>query len=270
MSALPLLCPRCQSQVHERWPYCARCGSRLGDTNPPVPAIPVCENCGAAVDATGAFCWKCGVPLATGRQPLIPAPPDDANSSPSGPGLPAYETSSARVPAAPDRRPYLPSTRVPTDAYGAGSRRGSRGRSTVVIVILVAAVAALAFLWVSPYGEQVLGRPGTVRITSLAYDPVYQGTASGYFPSGGQGSPCGGGCTLSPATGSTFELLLLLPNTGSSAHTISSISISSPFSLEAEPIPATVPAGEVWLQGLLVVAPSSAGSYSVTVTFDTT
>jgi hypothetical protein len=40
--------------------------------------VPVCENCGAAVDTTGAFCWKCGVPLATGRDPFIP---EDAPTS---------------------------------------------------------------------------------------------------------------------------------------------------------------------------------------------
>ena len=42
----------------------------------PAPDLqpPLCVNCGAAVDTTGAFCWKCGVPLHTGRDPFLPIP----------------------------------------------------------------------------------------------------------------------------------------------------------------------------------------------------
>jgi hypothetical protein len=79
MPAEPLLCPQCLAQVHPDWPFCTHCGSRLKLEPAPVqsptsePSIPVCSNCGAAVDTSGAFCWKCGVPLSTGREPFIPA-----------------------------------------------------------------------------------------------------------------------------------------------------------------------------------------------------
>jgi hypothetical protein len=39
----------------------------------PAPDQPTCDNCGASVDTSGSFCWKCGVPLTTGREPFIPA-----------------------------------------------------------------------------------------------------------------------------------------------------------------------------------------------------
>jgi double zinc ribbon protein len=45
------------------------------------PQTPVCGNCGAAVDTTGAFCWKCGVPLRTGREPFLPEPPVETEPS---------------------------------------------------------------------------------------------------------------------------------------------------------------------------------------------
>ncbi len=89
------LCPRCQAQVQPDWPFCSHCGSRLDRTPPSPPPIPECHNCGATLDVTGAFCWKCGVPVATGREPFIPdpnAPPPGA----LGPGnVRAYPT--ARV-----------------------------------------------------------------------------------------------------------------------------------------------------------------------------
>ncbi len=48
-------------------------GASSGGTAPSEPQpIPVCSNCGGAVDTTGAFCWQCGVPLSTGREPFIP------------------------------------------------------------------------------------------------------------------------------------------------------------------------------------------------------
>jgi hypothetical protein len=89
------LCPECLAQVHPDWPFCTHCGSRLnlGSTSAPVPALsglnrppiapsgpyPVCGNCGAAVDTSGSFCWKCGVPLLTGWEPFIPAHPEPAD-----------------------------------------------------------------------------------------------------------------------------------------------------------------------------------------------
>jgi len=57
--------------------------------------IPVCENCGAAVDTSGSYCWKCGVPLETGRDPFIPAPPEAAErAEPRDETLGVYDQSS--------------------------------------------------------------------------------------------------------------------------------------------------------------------------------
>ncbi len=54
---------------------------RLNPEAPNLPTLPVCGNCGAAVDTSGAFCWKCGVPLETGREPFIPAHPESADQA---------------------------------------------------------------------------------------------------------------------------------------------------------------------------------------------
>jgi Double zinc ribbon len=69
----PPSCPQCHSPIHSDWPYCSHCGSRLWSGPIPPPAIPICGHCGAQVDPTGSFCWWCGVPLSTGKEPFIPA-----------------------------------------------------------------------------------------------------------------------------------------------------------------------------------------------------
>ena len=95
-------CWNCGAAVSPSGATCWKCGSQLGTgeepmlptseriprgvtaqgspgSSPSAPEeseIPVCENCGATVDTSGSFCWKCGVPLETGRDPFIPAPPD--------------------------------------------------------------------------------------------------------------------------------------------------------------------------------------------------
>ena len=230
------------------------------------PPVPICENCGAAVDVSGAFCWKCGVPLSTGREPFLPTPSDGV-TVPPGAGLTAYPDSSSR--SAGFRAPARVRPVAESSIYTARPPRGTPSWAKIAVISLAAVVIVLFFLWLTPFGGSILGRTGAVEITGLAYDPVYQGSATGYFPSGNLGSPCPGGCTLSPAPGSTFELLLLFPNSGSSAHTISAISVAAPFSLASQPASVTVPAGQVWLEELLVVSPSSPGSYSITVSFDT-
>jgi hypothetical protein len=77
----PVFCPKCAAQVHPEWPFCSHCGSRLMAFHEANGRFPACSNCGAAVDTTGAFCWKCGVPLDTGRQPFIPDPGHTAQTS---------------------------------------------------------------------------------------------------------------------------------------------------------------------------------------------
>jgi hypothetical protein len=69
--ALPR-CPKCQSSIHADWPYCSHCGSRLWTGPIPPPPIPICGHCGAQVDPMGSFCWWCGVPVHTGREPILP------------------------------------------------------------------------------------------------------------------------------------------------------------------------------------------------------
>ena len=97
-------CWNCGAAVSPSGATCWKCGSQLGTgeepmlptseriprgvtaqgspgSSPSAPEeseIPVCENCGATVDTSGSFCWKCGVPLETGRDPV--------HSGPSRPG----------------------------------------------------------------------------------------------------------------------------------------------------------------------------------------
>lgn len=134
-----LLCPQCLAQVHPDWPFCSHCGTRLNTTVPAGTTVPVCANCGAIADTTGAFCWKCGVPLKTGREPFIPAHPPPPDQEEPGAGSP-------RIPlAAHPRRGGAPPT--------VGSfARPSRGRPVVASVLILIAVAfLLASLFVSWY-----------------------------------------------------------------------------------------------------------------------
>ena len=269
MTGAPLLCPRCQAEVHERWPFCAHCGSRLGETNPPVPVVPVCENCGAAVETSGAFCWKCGVPLTTGRQPFVPAPvPGGTGAPPPGPDLSSYAAASGRT-----ARPAIPAVRAPNrdpvrEIYGHQPRRGTPGWARAALVALAIAVVALAFLWITPYGAQVLGRntvyvSGVNETGTLVYQGAPQTIAFVLVPSGAPlGLRPGQSFSLSwevqdPSSNQSVTYTVLALGTGWSG----SVSPSAPLTLSPlQTATITVDSN----------APSAAGSYFVPVTMDVT
>ena len=269
MTGAPLLCPRCQAEVHEKWPYCAHCGSRLGDTNPPVPTIPVCENCGSAVETSGAFCWKCGVPLATGRQPFVPAPVvNDIGLPETPPELPAYAGPSARGTHAPVPAMRAPGRDPVREVYGHEPRRGTPGWVRAALVALAVAVVVLAFLWVTPYGAQVLGRP-TVYVSGVNETGIvtFQGTPQSF---GVVGVPPGAPLGLRP--GQSFSLSWVIENPYSNRSlTYTVLAIGSGWSGSVSP---SAPLTLAPFQSATITvdsdAPSAAGSYFVPVTADVT
>lgn len=230
----------------------------------------MCSNCGAAVDSSGAFCWKCGVPLETGRGAFIPAPAESEAVPPHRPDLTSgYSDTSARVARVPTAVGTPAARPERFSPYGREERTRTPGWAKATIVILVAAVAVLGFLWISPYGNQLLHRPGPVEIWDVVYDPVYQGNSKGYFPSGDMGRPCYGACVLTPSSGSTFEIVVPLQNSALSSHTVTNIAVQSPFGLAYSDGEFSVPAATTESVILLLVAPAAPGNYSLTVTFYT-
>ena len=264
MASVPSFCPHCQAQVHPDWPFCSHCGSRLDRTPPP---IPVCENCGAAVDVQGAFCWKCGVPLLTGRQPFIPAPAEGGVTPPPGAGLSYYGSESGRPVASSPRTGTSTSPRQEFETYVVPERQGTSRGSKILIVCLVVAVVVLAFLWLTPYGSEVIGRPGVVTVTSISTRTDYLGARTGYFNGSASLSSCPSNCNVAPSTGSDFVVTILLSNVDSVSHSVYGWSVSSPFSLVAHPAQVTVGAGQQDFATITVGAPGTPGSYALTVTF---
>jgi hypothetical protein len=136
---------------------------RLNPEAPDLPTIPVCGNCGAAVDTSGAFCWKCGVPLETGREPFIPAHPESADQPRGAPEPPVVASASLRA----DLRRF--------------SHRPSRGsrfsrRSIISGILLLSGIALLVVsLLVGWYAvsatasSEVSGTSFTVSATETYY-----------------------------------------------------------------------------------------------------
>jgi len=127
------LCPKCQAQVQPDWPYCSHCGSRLDRTPPPPPTIPTCVNCGATLDTSGAFCWKCGVPVATGRDPFIPDP-----------GVPPPGAGWSGAPPARSTREGIYS------AFGSVNRVALSSVNLAVTLGLVGVVLTFTLLFIAP------------------------------------------------------------------------------------------------------------------------
>ena len=269
MTGAPLLCPRCQAEVHEKWPYCAHCGSRLGDTNPPVPTIPVCENCGSAVETSGAFCWKCGVPLATGRQPFVPAPVvGDIGLAEPAPELPAYAGPSARGTRAPVAAMRAPGRDPVREVYGHEPRRGTPGWVRAALVALAVAAVVLAFLWVTPYGAQVLGRPtvyvsGVNESGTVTLQGIPQNFAFVLVPPG---------APLALKPGQPFSLSWVIENPYSNRTvTYSVLAVGPGWGGSISPsTPLTLAPLQTTLVTMSSNAPSAAGSYFVPVTLDAT
>ncbi len=128
------------------------------------PQTPVCGNCGAAVDTTGAFCWKCGVPLRTGREPFLPEPPVETEpSAVRADTLGMYGASSRANLGRPS-------------SYGQPRSRPSR-RSILGGVLILAGVGLLILtLFVGWYGVT-----DTVSATILGTSFTETGSAT-YYP----------------------------------------------------------------------------------------
>ena len=89
-----------------------------------------CRNCGAAVDKKSGTCWKCGVRVATGREPAAPTRPrpvDKPKTVLQAPGVPSASLQGG------------------TNKAGRRSSRKSRGsrRSLIATLLLLAGVALL-------------------------------------------------------------------------------------------------------------------------------
>jgi Double zinc ribbon len=165
------LCPECLANVHPDWPFCSHCGSRLipGQTtvrvarSPAPPTIPVCENCGEVVDTTGSFCWSCGVPLATGRQPFIPAHPESTTEPESSDEPPDITVPLARK------------VRKTTAVLGARRTPPSRRTAAGVALLLLGVVVSLLALFFGWYAysitasDSVSGTSFTVTHTVTLY-----------------------------------------------------------------------------------------------------
>jgi hypothetical protein len=130
-------------------------------TLPSIP--PVCRNCGAAVDTTGAFCWKCGVPLKTGREPFIPAhvptpPPTESSPEWTGVHVAGVHAQQEEIPTVPRRRLL-----------------GSRGGIVGPILLLVGIALLIVALFVGWYGISATGsavengHPYTVSASATFY-----------------------------------------------------------------------------------------------------
>jgi hypothetical protein len=167
----PTLCTRCHAEVHPIWRFCSHCGSKLEQSSigagaPPgdvassaqaTEGVAVCDNCGAAVDTTGAFCWQCGVPLSTGREPFIP---EDLET----------ETSPVAVAILQDREEASSRSRPSRSAFVVTDRSRRSRRSLVGGgVLLVGAGIAVLSLLLGWYGVVVtVSAPyngGTITVT---------------------------------------------------------------------------------------------------------
>jgi len=155
MPDAPEFCPKCAAHVQPSWPFCSHCGSRLLAKPEEGAQSVICSNCGSAVDTTGAFCWKCGVPLDTGREPFIPVPGSPSETSPKEEMLSSYADSPARSGSAPHFRDGKGSIR--SEAYPSLDemriRPASNGNTAsvglAVVVAIVVFLATLGFVFLT-------------------------------------------------------------------------------------------------------------------------
>jgi double zinc ribbon protein len=162
------LCLECQAQVHPDWSFCSHCGTRLTgpETVTRVPqsplsaGIPACGNCGAAVDTAGSFCWNCGIPLATGREPFIPAHPESS-----------AENASQFQPSQRDDRASLGSIPHATRTKTPLSRRATVGSTLLLVGVAVLVVAILSgwYTYSLSASEQMSGTTYTVTASVTLY-----------------------------------------------------------------------------------------------------
>ncbi|MGI0053064.1 MAG: hypothetical protein ACRECR_02235 [Thermoplasmata archaeon] len=147
-----------------------------------------------------------------------------------------------------------------------GRRAFAPGWALAAIAVLTVVVVLLGLLWITPLGDQLLGRPGIATITSITL--TVSGSASTFvsFPPGEQGS-CADSCHLAPETGSEIELFLTGDSSSPSNWTFAGLTVSPPFGFVSSTLPFEV-SGSPSTFGLTVVlkAPSAPGSYALSLT----
>ncbi|HEV2317917.1 MAG TPA: hypothetical protein VGV89_10155 [Thermoplasmata archaeon] len=142
---------------------------------------------------------------------------------------------------------------------------GSRGRFWRIVIVAIVVVAGglgiLGYLLLSSPLAKVTVSGGTVTIEE------------GQGPHGWWFSPphrnvSGSGYPLSLSGGATFQVPIVLANTDTANHSVSSVEVASPFSVvsSSSPLPATVAGLSDTTLVLTLKAPLSAGTYSFNVT----
>jgi hypothetical protein len=148
----------------------------------------------------------------------------------------------------------------PTPAPPKKSRRNLWIIIAVVVVVVVVILAALVYL---------AATAPTVKTTAVDWTINYNGVSSGYFGAATQSFTT----SLSTSTGAQFTYTLVL---NSSAlvltHSVDSITIASPYTLDSisPTLPVSVVAGGSTTITLTITVPSSAGSYVMSGTINTT
>ncbi len=150
------------------------------------------------------------------------------------------------------------------EIYGIEARRGEPRWTKVALVALVAAVAVLAFLWVSPYGDQILGR-GVVYVSGINETAAltFQGTTQNIS---GIVVPPGAPMRLMP--GQSFSLSWLIENPYSNRTvTYTALAVGPGWSGSVSPsAPLALNPFQTARITLDSSAPSTAGSYFVPLT----
>jgi hypothetical protein len=147
----------------------------------------------------------------------------------------------------------------------------SRRALVLLIVLVVAAVvvAGLALHYV--YNSSSLA---TVTVDGGIVHIAEGEDASGYWFGNSTVSITGteNGYPLSVSPGGSFSVGLVLTNEDTVNHTISAVTVQSPFVLQKTSfhIPAVIPPGNDVDLGLTLTAPATAGTYSYSVEIVTT
>ncbi|MHB8351553.1 MAG: hypothetical protein ACYDFT_02515 [Thermoplasmata archaeon] len=146
--------------------------------------------------------------------------------------------------------------------------RGRRGRRPLLLLVVAIGIVGAAVL-----AEYVLTESPSARVTITGGQATFEEgrtTYGTYWLTPQQDNYSGReqGFPITVAPGTTFRIALPLSNTDTIPHTLSSVTVAGPFSVSTTsvPLPAAVPPHEDTTFFLTLTAPSSAGTYSFSVT----
>lgn len=105
----------------------------------------------------------------------------------------------------------------------------------------------------------------------MTVEPAYEGENVSYLELLPVNVTCPGfsTCGLKPAAGSDFEVVLGGENIADADHTLESVVVNSPFSVAYSETPYDVPGESIFVIIVLVQAPSTAGSYALSLSIET-